>query len=225
MTSVLIKNIEEMINNHIGQYILLISKEYNIKNEELLKLWDNFDKNRSYDIKPLSSSVVITTPLTIEQPKKSVSIYVNFCNQHRSKLKSDNPNMSFGDISKELGKMWRNLNPNEKKKYEVTRTKNVEMNNNENEDISKKTLSELRELCDSLEIKKNGNKSNILNRIQEHYKNNKKETREMTVSISNPLILYEEIVSTPKSSISSSSIASSTSFILDNDDNDLNFDD
>jgi hypothetical protein len=39
-------------------------------------------------------------------PKRALSAFFCFCNEERSKVKAKNPNMTVGDIAKELGKRW-----------------------------------------------------------------------------------------------------------------------
>ena len=49
--------------------------------------------------------------------KRSPSAYMLFCKDHREKVKTDKPDMKFGDITKTLGEMWRNLTDKKKNKY------------------------------------------------------------------------------------------------------------
>jgi len=46
------------------------------------------------------------------------SAYNFFVAEIRPKVKEENPNMSFGDISKKVGEMWKNLSAEERKPYE-----------------------------------------------------------------------------------------------------------
>ncbi|EAX85735.1 HMG box family protein [Trichomonas vaginalis G3] len=43
--------------------------------------------------------------------------YILFCSDMRSKVKSDNPGMSFGDVARTLGKLWKELPEEKKKEY------------------------------------------------------------------------------------------------------------
>ena len=40
------------------------------------------------------------------KPTKPKSSFLYFCDKHRSKVRSKNPNMKMGEIMKELGVMW-----------------------------------------------------------------------------------------------------------------------
>lgn len=53
-----------------------------------------------------------------DKPKKPLTTYLRFCNQHREKVKQDNPKLKGGAaIIKELSSMWNKLNEDEKKSY------------------------------------------------------------------------------------------------------------
>jgi hypothetical protein len=51
-------------------------------------------------------------------PKRASGAYVFFTNDARPKVLQDCPGIKFVDLGKELGKRWRALPPEEKKKYE-----------------------------------------------------------------------------------------------------------
>jgi len=52
-------------------------------------------------------------------PKRSLSAFFWFCNDERSKIKGMNPQYGIGDIAKELGKLWSEISPDTKRKYEA----------------------------------------------------------------------------------------------------------
>jgi len=49
-------------------------------------------------------------------PKKPLTAYMLFSNQMREKVKQDNPNITFPDVGKELGRLWKETT--DKEKYE-----------------------------------------------------------------------------------------------------------
>ena len=51
-------------------------------------------------------------------PKRARGSFVFFTKEHRPKVISDNPGISFIEMGNMLGEMWRKLSPEEKKKYE-----------------------------------------------------------------------------------------------------------
>ena len=52
-------------------------------------------------------------------PKRSLSAFFWFCNDERSKVKAMNPEFGVGDIAKELGRRWSDVDPELKSKYEA----------------------------------------------------------------------------------------------------------
>jgi len=52
-------------------------------------------------------------------PKQPMSAYFIFSAEQRSKVKDENPSLSFTEIAKELGRRWGDLNPSEKQKYQA----------------------------------------------------------------------------------------------------------
>jgi len=51
-------------------------------------------------------------------PKKGKTSFMFFSNSIRSTVKTEKPDLSFGEIGKEIGERWKALNPEEKGKYE-----------------------------------------------------------------------------------------------------------
>lgn len=47
------------------------------------------------------------------------SAFFWFCNDERTKVKALNPEYGVGDIAKELGKKWSDVEPSTKSKYEA----------------------------------------------------------------------------------------------------------
>jgi len=52
-------------------------------------------------------------------PKRSLSAFFHFCSEHRGAIKDQNPEFGVGDIAKELGKMWGEVDPETKRSYEA----------------------------------------------------------------------------------------------------------
>ena len=50
-------------------------------------------------------------------PKRPNTSFIFFCNDHRSKIRENNPEFKMGDVMKELGKLWRQCPQEEKEKY------------------------------------------------------------------------------------------------------------
>ena len=58
------------------------------------------------------------TPTKTSKGKKPLSPYMKFCKEQRPKVIKENSKLSFGEIGKKLGEMWRGLTDAEKKKYQ-----------------------------------------------------------------------------------------------------------
>ncbi|KAJ8606652.1 hypothetical protein CTAYLR_009605 [Chrysophaeum taylorii] len=52
-----------------------------------------------------------------KKAKKPLKGFMLFSKEHRETVKAENPDLTFGGIGKELGKMWRALSPEEKEQY------------------------------------------------------------------------------------------------------------
>jgi hypothetical protein len=51
-------------------------------------------------------------------PKKPLSAYMFFSSENRPTVKEENPQLSFGDLGKELGRRWKEMTASDKKPYE-----------------------------------------------------------------------------------------------------------
>tara|TARA_B100000073_G_scaffold348339_1_gene366523 strand:- start:8733 stop:9137 length:405 start_codon:yes stop_codon:yes gene_type:complete len=51
------------------------------------------------------------------KPKRKPNAYMNFVKKIRPEVVKENPDLSFTDIGKRMGEMWRALTDDEKKKY------------------------------------------------------------------------------------------------------------
>lgn len=59
-------------------------------------------------------------------PKKNISSYIFFCKAQRSNVKDNNPDMDTKDITRELGRLWKQLDDDKKKEYIDQATKDKE---------------------------------------------------------------------------------------------------
>ena len=49
--------------------------------------------------------------------KKPLTGFMLFSQEHRAKVKEENPDITFGGVGKKLGEMWRALSDKEKEAY------------------------------------------------------------------------------------------------------------
>jgi hypothetical protein len=107
-----------------------ISKKVDISSKILRKI---LRESKHFDT-ILSSYFILNTNnnLKLKQKKKNKrkNAYTVFSSKFRSKVKQKNPDKTFGEISKMIGKNWNNLNKEEKKKYrEEALNLNIEIRN------------------------------------------------------------------------------------------------
>ena len=69
-------------------------------------------------------------------PKKATTTYFAFMSEVRSKVKEENPNLKTQELSKIMGKMWRDMDSEDKKKYEELAEKDKQRYKNEMETYS-----------------------------------------------------------------------------------------
>ena len=69
---------------------------------------------------------------TVLQPERAVSPFIAFCKAKRDEVKAANPTAKFGDMSKLLSALWKELSENEKMAY-VNSHQTVDKNNKDNE--------------------------------------------------------------------------------------------
>jgi hypothetical protein len=60
------------------------------------------------------------------EPKKALSSYIFFTNENRDKLLKEQPELKFIQVTKELGKRWKAISEDEKRKYEDMSAKDKE---------------------------------------------------------------------------------------------------
>ena len=98
--------IQNTIAQYFSSFIENVSTKFNISQDEFNDLWKETQKEK-LKIKPRRRVNTNKTP----------SAYINFCNYQRKIIKTENPNLTFGDVAKALGKLWKDLSIDEKKKY------------------------------------------------------------------------------------------------------------
>lgn len=157
------RSIENVVQTYVHEWIREVAETYELPIHALTTSWDAFVSSSS------SSDEQPPTPIT-PPAKKCTPAYVQFCNDNRNKVKAMYPDMKFGEISKELGKMWRELSDAGRQAYTqpVHTTTDVVPTISET-DLQKKTLLQLREMCVEKSLKKTGNKEILIQRLLDHF--------------------------------------------------------
>ena len=132
----LLSTFQANMNNAINEYASQIATKFNINQEELVQLWNNMNDS---PVKGLKKPKKVKKK---SKGKKKKSGFILYSMENRDKLKEENPEMKFTDISKLLGKNWKSLNDEEK---EVFNKKARE--EEPTDDISMQSITSLRQMC------------------------------------------------------------------------------
>jgi len=158
----LIKKISKSIDASIDDFCSAIATKFDLNKDELVNLWlENGGSKKSKTVKKRSA-------------------YVNYSAAIRSVILDENPDITFGEISKETSKRWKNLSDDEKEQYKskdsdlvepsapkknktATKKKPVKDSN----DLSSKKVTELKEMCKEKGLPVKGTKQELIDRLSE----------------------------------------------------------
>lgn len=130
--------VQQMVDNHVYSIADKIANRYGIPRQELLDLIRTveYGYGHSQTTKRVQNVVTVAASGAKEinsSNRKHISAYVKFCKKHRPILKQEKPELKFGEISKELGRLWSTLSVSEKSKYDECDTR-VEEEHDEHDD-------------------------------------------------------------------------------------------
>jgi hypothetical protein len=66
---------------------------------------------------PASSGKAKKSKRDPNEPKRGMSAFMMFSNEHRNTIKTDNPEATFGEIGRKVGEAWKALNDKQKAVY------------------------------------------------------------------------------------------------------------
>lgn len=124
--------VQNTIQQYFSIFIENISSQYNIPIDELETIWKDTQKVK----------VQKSKRRRVKNPNKAPSAYIAFCAQNRLKIKEDNPEATFGEISKLLGQNWKNLSIEEKDSYKQTPVADTEVVIDSTENIEQENEDE-----------------------------------------------------------------------------------
>lgn len=116
------KAIQAVVDSYIGSFISLLEEKTGMTKEQLVEIWEESQK-----IQPSGSSASTASSSPLRSKKassggsssaKKPSAYLTFCKTMRPRLKANG--LSFGEIAKELGRMWKEMSQEEKDTYKTT---------------------------------------------------------------------------------------------------------
>lgn len=99
--------IQNTISQYVHAFIEKVSVQYNLPRDEVEGIWKETQKEK----------IKLNTKRRVSNANKTNSAYINFCNHNRKKIKSETPDLTFGQMAKALGALWKTLDVEEKKKY------------------------------------------------------------------------------------------------------------
>ena len=98
----LLKTIQKSIEKCVLEYVRTISEKYNIPEDDLVEMWGEVTKMR---IKTASNQ------------SKRMSPWLRFCKEERVRMKTSDPELSFGEISKRIGEKWSSMSTDDREAY------------------------------------------------------------------------------------------------------------
>jgi hypothetical protein len=105
MKDVLMTKMEEVVNETLTVFFTQVEREFNLPKDVLWKKWKGEEKSQP-------------------PPKKEGCVkksdYQTFFSVQRNQMVKQNPNITFGEISKQVSHMWKKLSAEEKSQYSLT---------------------------------------------------------------------------------------------------------
>lgn len=121
-----------------------MEKKYKIPVGTFWKEWTGEKKDIDVPKTPQILSTPSSPPPTKEPKELKKSNYQVFFSIQRNKIMRENPSMTFGEISKKVSSMWKQVPPEEKKTY-------VQDENDQNH-LDHLSIKELKKLCKDKQI-------------------------------------------------------------------------
>ena len=130
--------IQKMLDNRLAQFIDYTSNKTGVDRKVLMDCW------------------IQSQAIENKTTKTKKSHYQIFFSAKRLQLKEEQPSISFGDLSKQISKMWNSMNKEEQLQW-------VQHQSTPKADYAAMKMSELKTLCEKRGLKKTGNKTELVN--------------------------------------------------------------
>lgn len=150
-----ISKMGEVLDQNLREFFSVIETEYKLPKDILWKKWKDDEK-------------------TVKKDKKSD--YQVFFSIQRNKMVKENPNITFGEISKQVSIMWKNLS-SEEKLYYSNLLQNENSLDNLRKEYMKMPIQELKNLCKEKEIHHKFRKKEDMVNILMEWEENKQKTQ------------------------------------------------
>ena len=175
------KKINKIIDSSIGDFCQQIALKYDLSKEELMEMWHQ------------SNSV------NKKKGTKKRSPYQNYAAYLRPLLIEKNPDITFGEISGETSRRWKEFTPEQKAQYKSTQgateeiisdleleeknsvesndpkpkakpAKKAKKESKDGNSLESKKLPELKEMCKEHGLATTGKKQELIDRLKNHEK-------------------------------------------------------
>lgn len=172
-TTVVATRIHDIVTEYTKAIVDKIANRYGIPRYELLELVRTLDGGGRSSSAPTTTTIESSTSAPsstpTSTPSKPLSAYVHFCNEQRPTLKLQKPDLKFGEISKELGRIWREMPRDQKKKYErrqdPAQQNDADVPSYTRERLNAMSMTDIRTLCVNLQLKRTGRKEALIEEI------------------------------------------------------------
>lgn len=166
--------VQTVIDKTVQCFLKSICEDYNLPLDTIEKRWTHYFQPDLVTTEKENDVSTVLPPLKKKIQKKSS--YQNFFVLQRLKLKQENPQLNFGELSTTISKMWGSLTKEEQMKYSVEEETVAPDENKMScmkpkttsfrvEELNKKKMSDLREICEKLGIRRTGNKTELIRAI------------------------------------------------------------
>lgn len=151
----LLQKISKDIHSSMEEFCKQVSLRYKIDEEELNKMWMDMSEFQG-----------------ITRSKGKTSNYMVFTKSIRSKIIDEHPEYSFGEISTEIARRWKNLSIEEKNAYGVS----IDAKENLTKKYKSMKVKDLKDLCKKYHISTLGKKKELIERLETYESSDKNES-------------------------------------------------
>ena len=111
----ILSTLKSALDVAIAEFANNIAKKHpEISTDDLMAIWSEMGDS---PIKGLKKPVMPKKQKPKKKSSRKKTGFIVFSKEKRPEVKKENPDMKFTDISKELGKMWKNLSDEEKQVF------------------------------------------------------------------------------------------------------------
>ena len=131
------KKMGDMMDETLKEFFIMIEHEYKIPKNTLWKKWNDGDGSDDDDNK---------VPIPLKKDTKK-SDYQTFFSIQRNRMVKEDPNITFGEISKQVSSMWKKLTPEEKMRYSDIPKTPTQTFDDLHKEYMKISTTDLKNLC------------------------------------------------------------------------------